>query len=221
MSSSVFPVPFSGIQETLIDAKGDLIAGSAADKAARLAVGSNDTVLTADSTTATGLKWAAASSSGLNLISTQTVNGTSTSFNNCFTSTYTNYLIMVNDSFAAGVTDINMRLRVSGADDTSANYFWTTVSNNTNGTIAGTQGTASSGWTQSYGSASNAGYQVFVFSPQVSAVKTSYSGTFFSRSGDKGGATSGFFDLTSSYDGFTIYTSNTMVGNISVYGLAK
>ena len=221
MATSVFPVPLSGVQETLVDAKGDLIVGSAADTVARLAVGANDTVLTADSAQATGLKWVAAASSGLNLISTQTVNGTSTSFNNCFTSTYTNYLIMVNGSFAAGVTDINMRLRVSGADDTSANYFFTTTTNNTNGTLAGTQGAAQTSWTQSYGSASNAGYQVFVFSPQVSAVKTSYSGTFFSRSGDKGGATSGFFDLTSSYDGFTIFTSNTMVGNISVYGLAK
>jgi hypothetical protein len=48
----------SGIAETLIDAKGDLIAGSAADTAARLAVGSNGQVLTAASGQATGLQWA-------------------------------------------------------------------------------------------------------------------------------------------------------------------
>ena len=47
----------SGIPATIFDAKGDLIAASAADTAARLAVGANGTVLTADSTTATGLKW--------------------------------------------------------------------------------------------------------------------------------------------------------------------
>jgi hypothetical protein len=45
---------------TAIDAKGDLIGGTGADTFARLAVGANDTVLTADSSTATGLKWAAA-----------------------------------------------------------------------------------------------------------------------------------------------------------------
>ena len=39
-------------------AKGDLVAGSGASTAAVLTVGANDTVLTADSTTATGLKWA-------------------------------------------------------------------------------------------------------------------------------------------------------------------
>lgn len=58
MSSSVFPVPFSGIQETLIDAKGDLIVGNAADTPARLAVGSNNQVLTADSSVTGGIKWA-------------------------------------------------------------------------------------------------------------------------------------------------------------------
>jgi hypothetical protein len=42
-------------------AKGDLVAGSATNDAAVLGVGANDTVLTADSSTATGLKWAAVS----------------------------------------------------------------------------------------------------------------------------------------------------------------
>jgi hypothetical protein len=43
---------------TAIDAKGDLVPGTGADTFARLAVGANNTVLTADSSTATGLKWA-------------------------------------------------------------------------------------------------------------------------------------------------------------------
>ena len=47
---------------TAIDAKGDLIAGTGADAYARLAVGTNGQILTADSTTATGLKWATAAS---------------------------------------------------------------------------------------------------------------------------------------------------------------
>jgi hypothetical protein len=52
----------NAIQNTIVDAKGDLIAATAADTPARLAVGTNGQVLTADSTAATGLKWAAASS---------------------------------------------------------------------------------------------------------------------------------------------------------------
>jgi hypothetical protein len=53
-------VTITNSMATAIDAKGDLIAGTGADAFSRLAVGSNNQVLTADSTTATGLKWATA-----------------------------------------------------------------------------------------------------------------------------------------------------------------
>lgn len=53
-------VTITNSMATAIDAKGDLVAGTGADTFARLAVGANDTVLTADSSTATGLKWATA-----------------------------------------------------------------------------------------------------------------------------------------------------------------
>lgn len=66
----------AAIAKTIVDAKGDIIAATAADTVSRLAVGANDTVLTADSTTATGLKWAsAASGGGLTLLSTTTLSG--------------------------------------------------------------------------------------------------------------------------------------------------
>lgn len=51
----------NAIQNSIVDAKGDLIAATAADTPARLAVGTNGQVLTADSTAATGLAWATAS----------------------------------------------------------------------------------------------------------------------------------------------------------------
>jgi hypothetical protein len=54
----------NAIQNAIVDAKGDLIAATAADTPARLAVGTNGHVLTADSTAATGLKWAAVAAGG-------------------------------------------------------------------------------------------------------------------------------------------------------------
>ena len=47
------------LSPTLFDAKGDLLAGTGADTAGKLTVGANGTVLLADSSTATGLKWSA------------------------------------------------------------------------------------------------------------------------------------------------------------------
>jgi hypothetical protein len=45
------------IAPSLVDAKGDLLAGTAADTVGRLAVGTNNYSLVADSSTSTGLKW--------------------------------------------------------------------------------------------------------------------------------------------------------------------
>jgi hypothetical protein len=71
----------TAIENTTIDAKGDLLVGTAADTVGRLAVGTNGYVLTADSTAGTGLAWAAGlpsqtSNSGKYL----TTNGTSASW---------------------------------------------------------------------------------------------------------------------------------------------
>ena len=64
IDTTVFNNAGAAIAKTIVDAKGDIIAATAADTVARLAVGANDTVLTADSSTATGLKWAAPAGGG-------------------------------------------------------------------------------------------------------------------------------------------------------------
>jgi hypothetical protein len=63
---------------TAIDAKGDLIAGTAADTFSRLAVGTNGQTLVADSTASTGLKWATPSGGGkvLQVVGATTTTGT-------------------------------------------------------------------------------------------------------------------------------------------------
>lgn len=67
-----------GIAATIVDAKGDLIAATAADTVSRLAVGSNDTALVADSAQATGLKWAAITDAMLSTSDVATNNASTT-----------------------------------------------------------------------------------------------------------------------------------------------
>jgi len=66
VASGTGPIPVvTNTMATAIDAKGDLVVGTGADTFARLAVGgTNGHTLQVDSSTATGLKWAAAAASG-------------------------------------------------------------------------------------------------------------------------------------------------------------
>lgn len=109
----------NAIQNTIVDAKGDLIAATAADTPARLAVGANDTVLTADSSTATGLKWAApASGGGMTLLSTTTLTGASTTVST-INGSYNDLIIYAKDWYASAA--FNFLVTVNG-DFTASNY---------------------------------------------------------------------------------------------------
>jgi hypothetical protein len=65
VASGTGPIPvITNTVATEFDAKGDLVVGTGADTFDKLTVGANDTVLVADSSTATGLKWAAPAAGG-------------------------------------------------------------------------------------------------------------------------------------------------------------
>jgi hypothetical protein len=136
----------NAIQNAIVDAKGDLIAATAADTPARLAVGTNGQILTADSTAATGLKWetpagATPTSGNASVLTFQTT--TSTSYTDLATSgpavtvtTGTKALVM----FGCNMTSTNalavgrMDFAVSGAstrnptDDTA--FLYSNATNN-------------------------------------------------------------------------------------------
>ena len=108
----------NAIQNAIVDAKGDLIAASAADTPARLAVGANGTVLTADSTETTGLKWVAPAAGGWTQIgSTTNLSGSSTSITS-IPGTYNQLVIFVEDYYASG--DVNPFIYLNA--DTGSNY---------------------------------------------------------------------------------------------------
>jgi hypothetical protein len=101
-----------GIQPTIFDAKADLLTATAADTPARLAVGANDTVLTADSTTATGLKWAAPSSGSQTSIASGSLTGSSVTLSS-IVGTYRDLKLVVTNFRPS--SDLKLMMRWNGA----------------------------------------------------------------------------------------------------------
>jgi hypothetical protein len=203
----------NAIQNAIVDAKGDLISATAADTPARLAVGTNGQVLTADSTTSTGLKWAtpATSSGGLVFISSTNLSAT-TNVNNCFTSTYVNYLILLSITSASTTANINFRLRASSVDK-ATNY-------DVRGDITanGANEVKIIDNANTYGSAT-----IQISGPQLTDATT---GSVLAHGINTGVAAAGLRntfdqDESLSFDGFTIYSTATLTGTVRVYGYSN
>ena len=209
---------------TAIDAKGDLIGGTGADTFARLAVGANGTVLTADSAEATGLKWAAPSSGSLVYITGASPSGSSAvNINNCFTSTYQNYLIVFNLLGSTG-TNLSMRLRNSGTDVTASNYSYFGQSIQPNGTSGAWYNANGSKWDVNDLSTVKTTGTITIMNPQETNYTTAQVNTTRLTNGTTGRfITQGFTNNASlSSDGFSIFPdSGTCTGTVRVYGITN
>lgn len=119
----------NAIQNTIVDAKGDLISATGNDVPARLAVGTNGQILTADSTTSTGLKWANAGG-GMTLLSTTTLSGSTTSLTS-ISGAYTNLVLYLVNFYASSATTLNLQVNsVTSGYLGITNYNSATVTGN-------------------------------------------------------------------------------------------
>jgi hypothetical protein len=136
IDTTVFNNAGAAIAKTIVDAKGDIIAATAADTVSRLAVGTNDQVLTADSTAATGLKWAAipSASDSFSLLNAggTALTGSATTTISGISGKGTIYILIDSASSASASSIISIRLN----GDSGNNYSFDGIQNTPNTTYA-------------------------------------------------------------------------------------
>jgi hypothetical protein len=220
MTVGRIPSVEGGIQPTLLTTKGDIIVATGNATLVRQGVGANGTVLTADSAEADGVKWAAP---GLTLVSKTTI-GTgvsSVSLNSVFTSTYTNYKVVIQwiGCSAAGPT-VSLRLRASGTDNTGAFAYQPRGWTNTSATLSGFGSAGSSIPLGVIISTTCPFTQMEVLAPQVAALQTGFVIDHYDPNNNNAWGFNATHTQTVAYDGFTVFPSSGTLtdGTIYVYG---
>jgi len=185
--------------------------------------GTTGQVLSKASNTDLDFSWgSSADNNDFDLLNTYTAPGSASTFsvNNIFSSTYTNYVIVgkMNNS---STNSLSIKLRVSGTDS-SASYssfiqYWgvnagdgtTKVNNSTAGIYL--ENASTSNW-----------ISMEILNP-FDAAPTGFIHSGIQQLGDGyGHFGSGFHNVSTSYDGFTLVTGGANIsGTFSVYGLKK
>jgi hypothetical protein len=206
---------------TAITTAGDLIQGTGSGTFDRLGIGSTGQVLTVASGAPT---WAtpAATASGLTLISTTTLTASgSFNINGCFSSTYDDYIIQIDNLVGSAASYLTYGLRTGSTNATtlykralfSYTYAGTNLSagQTTNGAVG------SMDWTTS--NADAAGATVTLNGPFLSKATNIFVSM---NSNDYAVVSAGLHASATSYDSlwFTL-GSGTVTGSVKIYGMAK
>jgi hypothetical protein len=151
------------------------------------------------------------------------------SLNDCFSSTYQNYRIIFNITSNTATTGFGLRMRVSGSDNSSSNYYYVALVGRQDSTTAAFTTIGSNG-AQTTGSApvrgenatSNSSGSIDIYNP----FETGY--TSWVGLGSQPNSTNGMWmqqsfntmTVTTSYTGFTLFPTDAgnATGFIRVYG---
>jgi hypothetical protein len=211
-----------GIQPNLIDAKGDLLVGTANDVVNRLAVGINGQVLVADSSETTGLKWNNQNSGGLALINTTTFTSISTGVivDNCFSSTYRNYRLLLTLT-ASAPAETALQFRIGGSTTGGTSYRFQ-IFKATNTSLSGAQNVSAALITIGASRQTEASHIVVDISRPNEALPTIVLSTGHYPDGGNVATwtTTGRQVDNTQFDGFII-TGGTITGTVSTYGWTK
>jgi hypothetical protein len=206
-----------------IETLGDSIDASMVD----LKGGTTGQVLSKTSNTDMDFTWATSASGALTKITSNTFSAVSSVSlpNSTFSSTYTNYKVVLIISSSSGSTTITGRYRASGTDNTSSIYnsALSIARVNTNVAVTGVNGGTS--FTMGYNASTNNGPfgQSYDFlSPQAAAEKQIV-GTGFGYNSELDQYAANWFgghgNATTQFDSFSwISGTGTITGSYAVYG---
>jgi len=215
--------------KSTVTTKGDLVAATAASTPARLAVGTNGQVLTADSTASTGLAWATPSSGGMTLLQTITANNTASAYTiSSIAGTYKHILITGIGLQEAGSNDGSFSVRFNGDSGSNFCRYRHTVSGTTWGENVGytTQMEISGAMAQS-GQGADAFGQVEIWIYDYANTATNKPmfalGSSFNASSNKKCWSNGFWKNTAAITSITLTDTNAanfVAGTFRVYGVS-
>ena len=155
------------------------------------------------------------------ITSASATSGSSLSVDNCFTSTYSAYRIVINRATVVGLSGLNMRLRAASSD-TATNYYnirvgydYSTSSASVSAVNNGTQFEL-----PLITDTTSAACVIDVYNPKLALkTQTSAQGSDSRTAGLGAFSSSGMLNNTTSYDGFSIVTGSAFTNiSLTVYG---
>jgi hypothetical protein len=163
---------------------------------------------------------------GMVLLNTTSFSGVaSQSISDVFSTNYANYLCIVNLDLSISSQGLEARLRVSGSDNSSANYVWQkTSSNQSNAVVVGSSGNsaAATSWNIASISGTHSTFtKIHFFNPFVTdntsfCAESHYFDSFANQATSTAG---GSTTVTTSYTGFTLIPSGgNITGTARIYG---
>lgn len=167
---------------------------------------------------------AAMNAVGLWLVKTQTLSGTSTQVENCFTSDFDSYRVVFSNLTSSTVDNLTIRLVAGTTPNQTANYNSSRIDVTLGGVVEGAASSGATYWVPHIVPNTVAsGGSLDIFNPKLSAA-TSFSANGIDTRVTVGApyrAGGGFFNGTNSFDGLWLSTLNggyTMGGTVRVYG---
>ena len=215
---SAYDLADGAIAKTTVTTAGDIIYRNATVPT-RLGIGTANQVLAVNSG-ATAPEWVTPSTPGMTLINTTNFSGAASfSVDNVFSATYDYYkIICTNTSGSGSAAQININFRTGGANNTAASYnyagqarLYSSATSDFSNAAAGTNAFI---WRTNGGVWSG---ELDVYNPYA-AQRTWFWGAKMDTY--EAGTVGGFFDNTTSFDGFLITNtgSTNIAGTVKIYG---